>query len=388
MVPKNSGLERCRKISKEYNFSGKYIEMRGEDIPLIVSKFIKKGKRAIGITGEDLFREFQVKNGGSGIEIIEKITWDDSQCIFGKPTLCLLGPEGKTLSDLPKELNVSINQKYKELAKRSCINILENKGYKIKKIYASGSTEELFVNGIVDLVIDMVYSGKSAKDANLDIYEKLFESDIVIIGKVVDDCKIKIPEGFVDGLNFEKVNGLMPTVVQDELGNVLILAYSSKESLSRALKTGRGWYFSRERKRLWMKGETSGNVQEIVSISKDCDGDALLFKVKQSGDACHLGRYSCFSNEKKEFTLNELYNKVKRKIEKNAEGSYTAKLVNDESLLKRKIVEEAAEVITFKDRENLIWECADLIYFLFVLMAKEGITIEDVENENLRRDKK
>jgi len=190
----------------------------------------------------------------------------------------------------------------------------------------------------------------------------------------------------LEDLDFEKMNGLIPTIVKDIEGNILMLAYSSKESLAMALKLRRGCYFSRSRNKLWVKGETSGNTQELLDIKTDCDGDALIFLVKQNGNACHLNRYSCFEEEK-EFDLNALYNKIISKINSEDKKSYTKKLIEDKLLLKRKLIEEAAEVITAKDKENLIWECADLIYFLFVIMAEAGVSIEDIERENLKRDK-
>lgn len=191
----------------------------------------------------------------------------------------------------------------------------------------------------------------------------------------------------ISDLNFEKMNGLIPTIVKDEQGNVLMLAYSSKESLARALETRKGIYFSRSRNKLWIKGETSGNTQELIDIKTDCDRDSLLFIVKQKGNACHLNRYSCFEEEKK-FDLEELYQKIKSRINSPDSNSYTKKLVLDKELLKRKLIEEAAEVITAKNKDELIWECSDLIYFLLVYMAEAGVTLEDIYKENLRRDKK
>jgi phosphoribosyl-ATP pyrophosphohydrolase len=186
-------------------------------------------------------------------------------------------------------------------------------------------------------------------------------------------------------LDFEKMNGLIPTIVKDERGNVLMLAYSSKESLARALEMRKGVYFSRSRNRLWIKGESSGNTQELIEIKTDCDKDSLLFIVKQKGNACHLNRYSCFEEEKK-FDFQAFYDKIKSRINSNDENSYTRKLVADPELLKRKLIEESAEVITAKNKKELLWECADLLYFLFVIMAKEEVSINDVEKENLRRE--
>ena len=189
-------------------------------------------------------------------------------------------------------------------------------------------------------------------------------------------------------IDYDKMDGLIPTIIQEENGKVISLVYSNKESVEKAVKTKKVWLYSRSRKKVVQKGATSGNVQEILDIKTDCDNDALLYTVKQRGSCgCHTGSYTCFGEEK-EFSLQELYNKISSRIKNPKEGSYTQKLVNDEMLLKRKLVEEAAEVITAKDKQNLIWECSDLIYFLFVIMSKEGISIEDIEKENERRDKK
>jgi phosphoribosyl-ATP pyrophosphohydrolase len=189
-------------------------------------------------------------------------------------------------------------------------------------------------------------------------------------------------------LDFKKTNGLIPTIIQDENRQVISLVYSSKESIEKTIQTNKVWKFSRKLQKVQMKGETSGNTQELISIKTDCDNDTLLYTVKQNGTCgCHTGTYSCFGKEK-DFTLLGLYIKISDRIKTAPKNSYTNKLVKDELLLKRKLVEEAAEVITAKDKKNLIWECSDIIYFLFVIIAKEGISIQDIEKENKRRNKK
>lgn len=183
IIPKNTGLKECKSEIKKYaNSKTKVIEVRGEDIPLIVSRLIKRGEKVIGITGEDLLKEFLLESRDTEIKILKRILWKDKNFIFEKPTLCLLGPKNKKLEDLKKNLKICINSKYKELAKKYCMNYLENKGYRFEKIYASGATEEFFCNGVVNLVIDIVCSGKSAEEAGLEVYDKLFSSDIIIIG--------------------------------------------------------------------------------------------------------------------------------------------------------------------------------------------------------------
>ena len=183
IAPKNTGLKEFKSLADKYNNSkSKIVEVRGEDVPLFVSELVKQGKRAIGITGEDLFREFLLKNKDTPIKMLKRINWYNKEYIFGKPTLCLLGPKNKEFKSLPKRLKICINSKYKELAKKYCTNYLENKGYRLEKIYASGSTEELFSNNIVDMIIDVVCTGASAEKAGLEICSKLFPSDIVVLG--------------------------------------------------------------------------------------------------------------------------------------------------------------------------------------------------------------
>jgi ATP phosphoribosyltransferase len=185
IVPKNSGLKKYKDRILE-NFSGKVIEVRGEDVPLVVYSLLKSGKRAVGITGEDLFKEFILENKNTGIGVIEVIRWEDKECVYGKPTLCLLGSKGQRFEDMPKEVKVCINKKYSKIAKKY-LSRLEDRGFRFEKIYLSGATEEAFGEGVADLVIDIVYSGKSASDYGLSVYDRIFSSDIVIIGGK-DDC--------------------------------------------------------------------------------------------------------------------------------------------------------------------------------------------------------
>lgn len=199
------------------------------------------------------------------------------------------------------------------------------------------------------------------------------------------NCNFENP--LIKKIDFEKMNGLIPTIVQDENGIVISLVYSNKESFAKAIDTQRVWTYSRSRKKVCMKGSISGNTQKIISIKTDCDNDALLYTVKQNGNGCHTGEYSCFGEEKK-FSLKDLYNKILERKKSLPNNSYTTKLFEDELLLKRKVVEEAVEVITAKNKDELVWECADLMYFLFVIMASNEITINDLEKENERRNLK
>lgn len=193
-------------------------------------------------------------------------------------------------------------------------------------------------------------------------------------------------ETFVKILDFDKNDGLIPTIVQDATTNqVLMVAYSNRDSLKEAILTGRGVYYSRTRQELWIKGQTSGNTQTLIRMMPDCDLDSLLFLVDQKGTACHLNQYSCF--RERQFTLTELLDTLRQRVEANTPHSYTARMARDEQVLLAKIREECEEVINYQDRSNLIWELADLYYFTLVLMARNGITLEEVTNELERRKK-
>jgi len=184
VVPNNKSLANYVDITLQYlgnPSKDKLVVSRGEDVPFIIEELSQNGKRIIGLTGRDLFKEYELSKYNTNLVVLKTINWDDQNAMFGKPVLCLLGPKGKKLEDLPKNLRVSINSKYKNLAKKY-LNILEDKGYRFAKIYLSGSTESAYCNGISDLVIDIVYTGSSMKNANLEVYDKIFESDFVILG--------------------------------------------------------------------------------------------------------------------------------------------------------------------------------------------------------------
>ena len=205
------------------------------------------------------------------------------------------------------------------------------------------------------------------------------------IGMALYTGKLNLTNCFIELLDFEKNNALIPTIVQDEANQVLMLAYSSKESLKKALEKQKGIYFSRSRGKIWEKGETSNNTQELINAKYDCDKDTLLFRVKQKGVACHKENYSCFGD--KDFCFDELYEVIKNRIENPKRNSYTSQLSKNEQSIKEKIKEESGEVLNYTDRNNLIWEIADLTYFIFVLMAKKNITIEEIKNELWKRRK-
>ena len=189
-------------------------------------------------------------------------------------------------------------------------------------------------------------------------------------------------DAVVESVRFDS-GGLVPTVVQDQSGQVLMMAYSSPASLKAALTEGRGVYFSRSRKAIWHKGDTSGNVQELISCRVDCDRDCLLFTVRQTRHACHNDTYSCFgqASSDRRFSLPELFDILKDRKASPRPESYTAKLFADRRMLLKKIMEEAFEVSTYEDRANLRWEIADLVYFISALAVDQGIEWKEIESE-------
>lgn len=192
-------------------------------------------------------------------------------------------------------------------------------------------------------------------------------------------------------LKFNK-HGLIPAIVQDAVTKrVLTLAYMNEESLKISMEKGLTCFYSRSRQELWLKGETSGNYQHIVSITADCDKDALLVSVKKEGPACHLGNDSCFENPLwhsdtlNEFSLEGLYSLLEERKKERPEGSYTTYLF-DKGLDKilKKVGEESTEVIIAgkaEDKKETVYEIADLIYHLMVLMVDMGISVNDVMAE-------
>jgi len=195
----------------------------------------------------------------------------------------------------------------------------------------------------------------------------------------------------ISELKFDS-RGLIPAVVVDAVtGRVLTLAYMNEESLRISMEKELTCFWSRSRQELWLKGETSGNYQHIVSITADCDRDALVVMVEPDGPACHLGTESCFeyplyqSREREEFSLRTLYQLLLARKEQLPEGSYTTYLFEKglDKILK-KVGEECTEVIIAgkaEDKRETVYEIADLAYHVMVLMAQSGITPEDVHRE-------
>lgn len=195
----------------------------------------------------------------------------------------------------------------------------------------------------------------------------------------------------IDELKFDE-KGLIPAIVVDAITKkVLTLAYMNRESLEISMKEGKTCFWSRSRQELWLKGETSGNYQHIVSITADCDNDALVVMVEKDGPACHTGSDSCFTKDVwqnedlHEFSLEGLIDLLKGRKTEKKEGSYTTYLFEKgiDKILK-KVGEENTEVIIAAkadDKKETVYEIADLCYHVMVLMVEMGISIEDIHKE-------
>ncbi len=195
----------------------------------------------------------------------------------------------------------------------------------------------------------------------------------------------------ISKLKFDE-NGLIPAIVEDfYTREVLTLAYMNKESLEITMKEGRTCFWSRSRQKLWRKGEESGNIQHVMEIKADCDGDALVVIVKKEGPACHLGTESCFNDEIfaaegfNDFTTEGLIKLIEGRKTNPQEGSYTTYLFQKgiDKILK-KVGEESTEVIVAgkgNDKKETIYEIADLMYHVMVLMIEMGISSKDIIDE-------
>ncbi len=203
---------------------------------------------------------------------------------------------------------------------------------------------------------------------------------------------------FIDSVKFDE-KGLVPCVVQDDkTGETLMLAYMNAESLQKTIDTQTTWFYSRSRRALWNKGETSGNIQKVKSLWLDCDGDTILAKVEPMGPACHTGHNSCFyrclengkaveceAPKKDEFILNELCDVVRDRMENPKEDSYTNYLLDCgiDKILK-KVGEECSETIIAAknaDKKEIALETSDLLYHLMVMLTERGMDISDVYKE-------
>ena len=197
-------------------------------------------------------------------------------------------------------------------------------------------------------------------------------------------------------LNFEKLNGLVPAIVQDVVTNqVLMIGFMNREALEKTINDKKVTFWSRTKQRLWQKGETSGNYLEFISASSDCDNDSLLIKAIPHGPVCHTGEFTCFGEEqtnRSKDVIRRLEEIINERRQTMPEGSYTSELFRKgTSYIAQKVGEESVEVIIAaleKDKKRLTEESADLLYHLLVLLRQSEMNLDNVTEELQRRMKK
>lgn len=209
----------------------------------------------------------------------------------------------------------------------------------------------------------------------------------VQLGMALYTGVVNLRDAFINCLNFEKTDGLIPVIAQSPSGEVLMMGYSNKEAFEKSFESGKLTFFSRTKNRLWTKGEESHHYLDLIKMRADCDRDTVLATVFPNGGVCHTGSYTCFGSEADaKSNLERLYSTIAERFANPRPGSYTATL--DAKRVREKVMEEAEELTDeAENREDIIWETADLIYFMSVLMYKEGVTWQDVYDELDKRHK-
>ncbi|MDR1948979.1 MAG: phosphoribosyl-ATP diphosphatase [Spirochaetaceae bacterium] len=218
----------------------------------------------------------------------------------------------------------------------------------------------------------------------------------VQLGMALYTGKLSLADAFVRSLTWKKgcpplspsapvPHPLLPVIAQSPDGQVLMTGFTDREALTQTFARGNLCFYSRGRDRLWMKGESSGNTLRLLSLRADCDRDALLAVAEPAGSVCHTGARTCFSTERR-YTWQFLQGIIADRFKNPSPGSYTATL--DDELVREKVREEAGELCTAATHDEIVWEAADLLYFMTALMTRSGVTVEEVLGELDRRHKK
>ncbi|MBQ6780469.1 MAG: bifunctional phosphoribosyl-AMP cyclohydrolase/phosphoribosyl-ATP diphosphatase HisIE [Treponema sp.] len=209
----------------------------------------------------------------------------------------------------------------------------------------------------------------------------------VQLGMALYTGKVSLQDSFINCLNWKKAGDLIPVIAQSPAGEVLMMGYANREAFAKSFQTEKLTFFSRTRNTLWTKGETSGHFLELVKMRADCDRDTVLATVIPHGGVCHTGSFTCFGSDPDEkSSLERLFGTIAERFANPRPGSYTATL--NAERVREKIMEEAEELCDDAEtRDEVIWEAADLLYFVSVLMYKEGVSWKDVYDELDRRHK-
>ncbi|MGJ7093078.1 bifunctional phosphoribosyl-AMP cyclohydrolase/phosphoribosyl-ATP diphosphatase HisIE [Vibrio hannami] len=213
---------------------------------------------------------------------------------------------------------------------------------------------------------------------------------------LTESFKVQDIESIIERINWDKVDGLVPAIVQDfQSSQVLMMGYMNEDALRKTAETENVTFFSRTKERLWTKGETSGNVLQLKNMALDCDEDTLLLKVDPIGPTCHTGTTTCFDADKQEESqlvwLSQLESLLAARKDADPDSSYTASLyARGTKRISQKVGEEGVEVAlaaTSGDKAELVCESADLIYHLLVLLQDQGLSLNDVINKLKERHK-
>ncbi|MBO4386755.1 MAG: bifunctional phosphoribosyl-AMP cyclohydrolase/phosphoribosyl-ATP diphosphatase HisIE [Treponema sp.] len=208
----------------------------------------------------------------------------------------------------------------------------------------------------------------------------------VQLGMALYTGAVSLKDSFIECLDWKKTGGMVPLIAQSTAGEVLMMGYANKDAFERTFKDGKLTFFSRTRNTLWTKGETSGHYLEVLKLRADCDRDTVLATVIPHGGACHTGSWTCFgSDPDAKSDMERLYATIADRFANPKPGSYTATL-NDKRV-REKVMEEAEELTEAEGKDEVVWEAADLLYFVSVLMYKEGVSWKDVYNELDKRHK-
>ncbi|MCP4603740.1 MAG: phosphoribosyl-ATP diphosphatase [Proteobacteria bacterium] len=230
--------------------------------------------------------------------------------------------------------------------------------------------------------VKVTVAGGVAEAEEIGVIDRLGAD--VQVGMALYSGKMDLADGIVAPIKSDRPDGLFATVITDELGRAMGFAFSNIESVREAVKRRQGIYHSRSRG-LWIKGLTSGAIQELIRVDLDCDRDAMRFVVRQKGTGfCHLDTWTCWGDD---WGLGRLQRRLKDRIASAPEGSYTRRLLDDPDLLKSKLIEEATELAEARP-EEVTHEAADLIYFALVAMAKAGVELDAVEQELEQRSRR
>lgn len=229
----------------------------------------------------------------------------------------------------------------------------------------------------------VVVAGGVSSEDEIERLEKI--GCDVQLGMALYTGNVSLKESFIRCLNWEKVS-MIPVIAQSVSGEVLMLGYADRNAFEKTFDTGKLTFFSRTRNVLWTKGETSGHFLEVVRVRADCDRDTVLATVIPHGGVCHTGSWTCFGSECDEkSSLERLYGIIEERFANPRPGSYTATL--DATRVREKVEEEAEELCEADGKDEVVWEAADLLYFVSVLMYKEGVSWKDVYDELDRRHK-